>query len=297
MKRDLLTLSDLNASELQSLLQRALFFKKNQTCEPILKNKVLGVIFEKSSTRTRVSFEVAMYRLGGKAVVLEGQTIQISRGETYADTAKVLSRYVNALVLRTYSQENLEDLAKNASVPVINGLTDLYHPCQILADLMTILEQKKNLDNLTISYIGDGNNMTNTWIEAALMLPFHLVVSCPPGYGLSKNILNSIKGKTNIEIFTDPIKGVTNSDVVNTDTWFSMGQKVSVAKKKAFKKFQINKKLLSYAKRDALVLHCLPAHRGEEITDEVIDGKQSAVFDEAENRLYVQMALLEFLMR
>lgn len=291
MQKHFLTLSDLTAAEIRALLSRALRLKHGRKkFSQKLMGRVLALIFEKESTRTRISFEVAMAKLGGRSIYLGRDASQLSRGETYADTARVLSRYVDALVLRTFSHAHLIELASHSSVPVINGLTDSFHPCQVLADLMTILEKKRCLTDLNIVYLGDGNNMANTWIEAAGLLNLKLVLACPHGY------IPTIKLSKQAKLTHDPKEAAQGADVINTDTWFSMGQKISDAKKKAFKKFQVNVALLKRASRNCMVLHCLPAHRGEEITSEVMDGPHSAIFDQAENRLYVQMALLERLL-
>jgi len=295
-KMDFLTLFHFTKKELDQLIQRALKIKKTKHRSNILKGKMLGLIFEKESTRTRVSFEVAMCRLGGGVTYLNQQSSQLSRGESYADTARVLSRYLDGLVLRTFSQEDLEELAAFSKVPVINGLTDLHHPCQVLTDLVTVVEFLGDYKKLTIAYIGDGNNMTNSWIEAAMVLGFQLQVACPKGYGPDPYLCEESKKFPNIVIGSNPVKAVERAHVINTDTWFSMGQKISTAKAKAFKGFQLNNSLLSKADPKAIVLHCLPAHRGEEITSDVLDGPQSVVFDEAENRLYTQMAILEKVM-
>ncbi len=298
MTKNLLTLNDLTPRELTSLLKRALEMKKKRSSvKPVLKGKILGLIFEKSSTRTRVSFEAAMVRLGGSSIYLDKQASQLGRGETYADTARVLSRYLNGLVLRAYAQSDLEELAAHAPIPVINGLTDEFHPCQVMADLLTLLEFKKDLKKIKVAYVGDGNNMANTWIQAAMILGFDLRLGCPQGYGPDKTLMAESKQFKNILITDDPIEAVAGCDAINTDTWFSMGQEVSDEKRNVFKKFQVNQKLVSHAHPKAIVLHCLPAHRGEEITDEVMDGPQSVIFDEAENRLHVQMALLEKLLK
>jgi len=297
MKRDLLQLESLTAKEIQALIQRAIFFKKNRKKNfNILKGKILGLIFEKSSTRTRVSFEAAMARLGGNTIYLEKQSTQIARGETYADTARVLSRYLDVLVFRAYAQSDLEELAHHAPIPVINGLTDLYHPCQVLADLMTVIEKKKNF-KVRVAWVGDGNNMARTWIEASILLGFELRVACPREFGFEPELVNYLKKFKQITLTQDPQKAVAQADVLNVDTWFSMGQEVSDEKRALFEPFQLNQKLLAMADPKAIVLHCLPAHRGEEITDEVMDGPQSVIFDQAENRLHVQMALLEKLMK
>lgn len=296
-KRDLLSLLDLSADEIAGLLKRSAYYKKNKVKRSqLLEGKTLAMIFEKESTRTRISFDVAMYQLGGHAVALEQFTSQISRGETYVDTARVLSRYVDGIMVRTYSQKNLEALASAATVPVINGLSDIYHPCQVLTDLFTIQEFKGDLLNLKISYIGDGNNMAFSWINAALILGFELRIACPEGYDIPAERRALAKGK-NILLTHDPIAAVRGADVINTDTWVSMGQDCDIhVKKAAFAEFQVNQGLLSYAAHDAIVLHCLPAHREEEITDEVMDGPQSKIFDQTENRLHTQKAILEMLM-
>ncbi|MBX7149673.1 ornithine carbamoyltransferase [bacterium] len=298
MKRDVLVLRDLTAKEITAIIARGIQLKKNKKPLSVLKGRVLGLIFEKESTRTRISFEVAMTRLGGSVVYIGQNSSQLSRGETYADTARVLSRYLDGLVLRTFSQEGLNEMAIHADIPIINGLTDDFHPCQLLADLMTITERKKGkLSNCAVAYVGDGNNMANTWIEAAMLLKFYLRLACPQGYYPQKSLLDEASQFSNISITTNPQKAVEGAEFINTDTWFSMGQEVSNEKRAVFAPFQVNKNLLSYAKKDALVMHCLPAHRDEEITSDVLDGQQSIVFDEAENRLYAQMALLEFLMK
>ncbi len=295
MKKDLLTFKDLQASDVDTLIKDALRFKslrgKKKHPQP-LEGKTLALIFEKSSTRTRVSFEVAMKELGGNTVSLSGQESQLGRGETYADTARVLSRYVHGIMIRTYSQKNIEDLAEHARVPVINGLSDLFHPVQILADLLTIVENKKSYQDLKIVYVGDGNNVANSWIDAALLLGFELNVACPKGFSPTASLLTQMGNCSHISLLSNPVEAVKNADVIYTDTWFSMGQKEDAKKKEKFSPFQVNSKLLSHAAKDAMVLHCLPAHRGEEITDEVIDGPHSFIFDQAENRLHMQKAIL-----
>lgn len=302
MKRDLLKPTDLSAREISKLFARAAALKKSRKQGRLtksLKGKTLGMIFEKPSTRTQVSFDVAMWELGGYSVTLNATTSQLGRGETYADTARVLSRFVHGLMIRTFAQENCEELAEFASIPVINGLTDAHHPCQILTDLFTIQEVKKNLLKCQIAYIGDGNNMANSWIEAAVVLGFPLRIGTPKGFEPSADVRKMIdRNKARTIVLThDPIEAVAGSDVVNTDTWFSMGQAVSDEKRRLFEPFQVNAGLLKHARKDAIVLHCLPAHRGEEITDDVMDGPQSKVFDEAENRLHVQKAILEMLLK
>lgn len=296
MKKDLLSLDDLTQRELQKILKLALAIKKGQKTRTSLKGKMLGLIFEKSSTRTRVSFEAAMFRLGGGSIYLEKQATQMGRGESYADTARVLSRYLDGLVLRAYSQKDLVEMALHAPIPVINGLTDMYHPCQVLADLMTLLELKKDLIKMKVAYVGDGNNMANSWIQAATILGFSLNLACPEGYGPLPELVQRILLKPHIRLTSSPEEAVSGCTAIVTDTWFSMGQEVCSDKKRAFEGFQVNRGLISHAHPQVKVLHCLPAHRGEEITDEVMDGPHSVVFNEAENRLYVQMALLELLL-
>lgn len=302
-KKDLLTLFDVSPSQLLSLLAQASLLKKNRRKQgQSLKGKSVALVFEKPSTRTKVSFDVAISELGGHSVALQTDSSQLGRGESYEDTARVLSRYVHAIVVRTFGQEGLETLAAAASIPVINALSDLCHPCQVMADLMTIQEVKDKKLKLNICYIGDGNNMANTWIMAALILGFSLKIATPQGYEPALKTLTE-QGKAysknwkNILITQDPREAVRDADVLNTDTWFSMGQEVSVEKKNLFQSYQVNSSLLKGARRDAMVLHCLPAHRGEEITNEVLDGPQSHIWDQAENRLHVQKAILEMLLK
>ncbi len=301
MKKHLLSLSDLTPKQILALLSRARVLKqarKRGRQAASLKGKSLALVFEKPSTRTRVSFDIAMAELGGHSVYLETSSTQLGRGETYQDTAKVLSRYAHGIVMRTFAQKNLEEMAQASSVSIINGLSDLCHPCQILTDLFTIEEAKGSFLKKQICYIGDGNNMANTWIEAALLLGFSLKIATPKGYEPSPLVLKKIKSqKTQVVITEDPLEAIYEADVINTDTWFSMGQEVSKEKERVFSPYQINGKLLKQAKKDAIVLHCLPAHRGEEITEEVMDGSQSRVWDQAENRLHVQKALLEMFLR
>lgn len=300
MARNLLTLFDLTADEIDGLLVRAARLKKElKEGKPrrTLEGKTLGMVFEKSSTRTRVSFEVGMYQLGGHALNLATQALQIGRGETYEDTARVLSRYVDCIMMRTYEQKRIEKMAAGSSVPVINGLSDLVHPCQVLADMFTVAENKGSIRDQKIAYVGDGNNMANSWINAAIIMGFELRLACPEGFDPSAMILGKVRsgGYRNITLVRDPKKAVSRVDVVNTDTWVSMGQEGGGEDKKrqALAPYQVNSGLLLDASPDAIVLHCLPAHRGEEITDEVMDGPQSCIFDQAENRLHVQKAILE----
>jgi ornithine carbamoyltransferase len=300
MKRDFLTIWDLSSKEIDLLLKRATELKSGRdvnTC-PLI-GKSVGLLFEKASTRTRVSFEVGIYQLGAQAIYMSPQEIQIGRGETIHDTAKVLSRYLDAIVIRTFSHNTLVEFASCSSIPVINGLSDLHHPCQALGDLMTILEKKGRLQGIKLAYIGDGNNVANSLIEAASKMGMNLTIACPKGYEPDPDVLEKTSKSRNSEIIIlkDPKEATYKADAVYTDVWISMGQEKEAAKKKRkFKNYQLNTNLLSYAKKDAIVLHCMPAHRGEEITDEVIDGPQSVVLDQAENRLHTQKALLEFLL-
>ena len=299
MKRDFLTLLDLSAEEISALLKRAIDMKSGKDANkcPLI-GKSIGLLFEKASTRTRVSFEVGIYQLGAHPIYLNPNEIQLGRGETIPDTARALSRYLDAIVVRTFGHELLAEFASHSSVPVINGLSDLHHPCQALGDLMTILEKKGRLKDIRIAYVGDGNNVANSLIEAASVTGMNLTIACPEGHEPDPEVLERVRAAANSEILIlrEPKEAVGRADVVYTDVWVSMGQeKESKKRKKRFKDYQINSKILSCAKKDVVVLHCLPAHRGEEITDEVMDGPQSAVFDQAENRLHAQKALLELL--
>ena len=306
MKKDLLAISDLTPKDIEKILKRSAILKKmlkqGKTHQP-LKGKSLGMIFEKSSTRTRVSFEVGMYQLGGQALFLSPNDIQMGRGETIADTARTLSRYLDGIMIRTFAQETVEELARLATIPVINGLTDLHHPCQALADVFTVQEKKGKLKGLKLAYVGDGNNVANSLIQVCVKTGMHFSIASPVGYELSPAILSSVRAEAarlgaRVETSTDPFQAVANADVVYTDVWASMGQEAEHAKRmKAFQGFQVDTRLMKAAKKGALVMHCLPAHRGEEISAEVIDGPQSVVFDEAENRMHVQKAVMEMLMK
>lgn len=300
MPRHLLSLHDFKSDEIDHIFSRTKALKELQKSgrpHKSLEGKTLGMVFEKSSTRTRVSFEVGMFQLGGHALNLTTQASQLGRGETYEDTAKVLSRYVDIIMMRTFEQERVVRMASGSRVPVINGLSDLLHPCQVMADIFTVIEHCGPIREQKISYVGDGNNMANTWIEAAEILGFELRIATPKGFECDPAIVARVKGSKNIIITNDPKEGVAGCNVINTDTWVSMGQegKDEAEKKRLFAPFQVNSKLMSIAAKNAIALHCLPAHRNEEITDEVIDGPQSRVFDEAENRLHVQKAIMEFL--
>jgi len=300
MKRDFLKLTDLTRDEITGLLRRAIDLKtgKDASLCPLI-GKNIGLFFEKPSTRTRVSFEAGIYQLGGNSICMTPAELQLGRGETIADTAKTLSRYLHALMMRTFSHETLEAFALNSSIPVINGLSDLRHPCQALADAMTLLEKKGTVEGLKVAYVGDGNNVCNSLIEAAAVLGFNLTVACPEGFEPHTEILEKSRAaaRSEIVILRDPREAAGMADAVYTDVWVSMGQEREAdEKKRRFSEYQINSLLLSCAKRDVIVLHCLPAHRGEEITDEVMDGPHSVVFDQAENRMHTQKALLELLL-
>jgi ornithine carbamoyltransferase len=303
MKKDILSLYHLTQEDFDAIFCNAARLKKmlkNGVPHTSLTGKTLGMIFDKSSTRTRISFEVGMYQLGGVALFLATRDTQLGRGENIADTARVMSRYLNAIMIRTYTQESVEEFAKYATIPVINGLTDLLHPCQILSDIFTIVEKKGTYEGIKVAYIGDGNNVANTWIEAATKLPLYLSLGCPKGFEPDSNILKRgmKEALMGIKLHHDPLEAVAGADVVYTDVWASMGQEAEKEnRKKIFKAYQVNKKLIDRAGRDVIVMHCLPAHRGEEITNEVIDGPHSIVVDEAENRLHVQKAVLEILMQ
>lgn len=302
MNKDLLSFSDLKGGDFEEIFSRSFLLKKmlkEGTLYQPLKGKTLGMIFYKSSTRTRLSFEVGMYQLGGMAIFMSNRDIQTGRGETIADTARIMSRYLDGVMIRTFSQESVEEFARHATVPVINGLTDLLHPCQILSDIFTIMEKKGGYEGLKIAYVGDGNNIANSWIEAAARLPIELALACPEGYDPDQAILQ--KGATaaggRVMLYRAPEDAVKSADVVYTDVWASMGCEGEQEKReKALKDYQINERLMQMAQADALVMHCLPAHRGEEITAEVIDGHRSVVMDQAENRLHVQKAIMEILM-
>lgn len=287
MKKDLLSLKDLKKEDIEKLFEIARKVKRKRSED--LFEKTLILYFEKPSTRTVVSFYVAMVELGGDAIFLTPKEMQIGRGETISDTAKVLSRYANGIVARTYKHKTIVDLARHSTIPVINGLSDLYHPCQILADLFTVLEKRNTLD-LNFAWIGDGNNVCNSWIQASNIMNFNLNVATPKSYE-PKEKLGEVK------LFHNPKKAIKNADIVVTDTWVSMGEeKEEKIRDKIFKPFQINPKLVKLAKKDYLFMHCLPAHRGYEVTKNIIDGKHSIVFDEAENRLHIQKAILLYLL-
>jgi ornithine carbamoyltransferase len=297
-KRDFLAIPDFETDELYTLLSLARALKRGVHTERPLAGRTLAMIFEKSSTRTRVSFEVGTYQLGGHALFLSSRDIQIGRGEPIADTARVLSRYVDGIMIRTFAHATSEQLARFASVPVINGLTDLLHPCQVLADLLTVQENfGDDLRPRRIAWVGDGNNMANSWLNAAYRFGFELRLACPEKYRPDAAILERAGRAARVLVTADPAEAIAGADVVNTDVWTSMGQEEeTAARQRAFQGYHIDARLMGRAAEHAIFLHCLPAHRGEEVADEVIEGPSSRVFDEAENRLHVQKALLVRLM-
>jgi len=301
MKKDLLNIYELDQADFEMIFRRSEALKKmnkDGISYTPLTGKTLGMIFDKSSTRTRLSFEVGIYQLGGIGTFLSRRDIQLGRGETIPDTARVMSRYLDAVMIRTFDQKWVEEFAAHATMPVINGLTDLLHPCQILSDIFTIIEEKGTYEGMKVAYVGDGNNIANSWINAAARLPFTLNLACPEGYDPDDTILK--RGMTEspdgIRLLRSPVDAVTDADVIYTDVWASMGQEDEREERAAvFIDYQVNDQLLKHSKEDAIVMHCLPAHRGEEITDDVVDGSHSVVVDQAENRLHVQKALMEIL--
>lgn len=302
MKRDFLALSQFSKAELDAIFALTKELKKKQKSgveHHLLKGKSLAMIFEKSSTRTRISFEVGMYQLGGHPLFINGKDSQMGRGEPIKDSARVIARYCDGVMIRTFAQETVEEFARYASVPIINGLTDLHHPCQIMADVFTVIEHKGGYQGFKFAWIGDGNNMANSWIEAAAIFGFDLTLACPEGYDPNPQVLEWARARATSQIVVtrDPKEAAADADVLNTDVWASMGQEQEQKiREKAFAGYQLNEELLDLAKGNAMVLHCLPAHRGEEISDDVIEGPHSAVWDEAENRLHVQKAIMATLM-
>jgi ornithine carbamoyltransferase len=302
MARHFLALHDYNETELNGMLTLAGKLKEQQKQgipHRVLDCKTLAMIFEKSSTRTRISFEVGMFQLGGHGLFISNKDSQMGRGEPIRDTARVMSRYCDGVMIRTFGQEIVDEFARYSSVPVINGLTDLFHPCQIMADLMTVIEHKRTCKGLRFAWVGDGNNMANTWIEAAAIFGFDLALACPPGYRPDQAVLAwaAAFAPGRITLTDDPKAAVAGADVLNTDVWASMGREAEQkAREQAFAGYCLDDALLALAKPDAIVLHCLPAHRGEEIADSVIEGKNSVVWDEAENRLHIQKAIMATLM-
>lgn len=303
--KHLLTIKDLPLQEINEIFELAKKLKdenKKGITHHLLKGKTLGMIFSKSSTRTRVSFEAGMYQLGGNPIFLSSNDIQLGRGETISDTAKVLSRYLDGIMIRTFKQSDVEDLAKYGSIPIINGLTDLVHPCQILADLFTVYEIKGKLKGLKMAYIGDGNNIANSLLNGCAKVGMDLSIATPEGYDCNADIVEYAKNEAHLSgakvvLTRDPIHAIAGADVVYTDTWVSMGQEEEKEMRlKIFENYQVNAKLFSYAKSDAIFLHCLPAYREFEVTSDIIDGPNSVVFEEAENRLHVQKAIMVKLM-
>ena len=298
--KHLLKLLDLSTEEIIDLLNLADQLKyelKHDIPHPHLKGKTLGMIFQKASTRTRVSFETGMYQLGGHPLFLSSHDLQIGRGEPVQDTARVLSRYLSGIMIRTFEQKEVEDLAAYGSIPIINGLTDFCHPCQVLADLMTIREYKGQFDGLKMCFIGDGNNMANSLIVGGLKVGMSVSVACPADYRPDGRVLEFARDYDNFELTTSPEKAAENADVLFTDVWASMGQEAEAANRRlVFKDFQINDTVMAAAKKDAMVQHCLPAHREEEITEKVFEAHAAEIFDEAENRLHAQKAVMVRLM-
>ena len=298
MARHFLTLLDLEPTELDWVINRAIELKKMQHAGEIyepLKNQVLGMIFEKSSTRTRISFEAGMTQFGGSAIFLSSRDTQLGRGEPIEDSARVMSRMVDAIMIRTFEHEIVEKFAQHSSVPVINALTDDYHPCQLLADMQTYVEHRGSIKGKTVTWVGDGNNMCHSYINAARQFDFKLNIACPEGFDPHQSLLDANADR--VQIIRDPKQAAINSDLIVTDVWASMGQEEEQQERMVkFADYQVNKELMDIANPDALFMHCLPAHRGEEVSAEVMDDVDSVVWDEAENRLHAQKALLEFLM-
>lgn len=301
-KRDFISFADFNRKDVWAVLERARALKRKRF-SATLKSRTIGLIFQKPSTRTSVSFAVGIVQLGGHPLILNADVLQIKRGETPKDTGRVLSRYLDAVVVRANRHADVLEMASYASVPVINGLTDREHPCQVMADLLTLMEHRRirhprDLSKLRVAFLGDGNNVSHSWALAASMLGITLVIASPRGYEPSPDVLREAEalaraGKGTVSVVSDPAAAATGADALYTDVWASMGQEdESAARRKDFAPFQVNRQLLSRAKRDAVIMHCLPAHRGEEITDDVIEGPNSVVFDQAENRLHVQKAIL-----
>ncbi len=298
MATHLLSLWDFGKEELTNYIASALKLKKETKAgvrHQQLAGKTLGMIFEKPSTRTRVSFESAMYGLGGQVIYLSGRDTQLARNEPLKDMARVMSRYVDGLVVRTYGQEVVDELGEYATIPVINALTDLHHPCQILSDIMTVIEQKGDIADLHIAWVGDGNNMANSWIQAAGRLGFTLTLACPEGYDPDPEILAAAQkvAEKPITLLRDPVKAVQHADIINCDVWASMGQEDEQAERlQIFQTYQVNSALLNLAKPDTIVLHCLPAHRGEEIAEDVLEGPACVAWDQAENKMHIHKAIL-----
>ena len=305
MKRDFLTLGDVTRPEIEGLIDSAARLKdylKRGVPHRFLEGRTLGMIFKKPSSRTRVSFEVGMFQLGGLALFLSNQDLGMGVRESAADIGRLFSRYLDGIMVRTFAHEEVEELARHATIPVINGLTDLHHPCQILADLLTIREKFGRCEGIKLAWIGDGNNVANSWLQGAAKMGMHLALACPKGYWPPPELIRKTQEEAaasggSIELMEDPLQAVKGADVIYTDVWVSMGQEAERGwRLEVFQPYQVNQALLQAAKPTTLVMHCLPAHRGEEITAEVIDGPQSIVFDHAENRLHAQKAILCFLL-
>jgi len=303
MKKDFLAITDCTTQEIQDLFKLAIDIKtklKKGKSYHVLPGQTLAMIFQKPSARTRVSFEVGMYQLGGHALYLSPNDIGIGKREAVKDIAQVFSRYNEGIMARLFGHEHIIELAENATIPVINGLTDLLHPCQVMSDMLTILEHRGNFDGLKLTYVGDGNNLANSWLNMAARIPMTLNLAIPEGYDPDQEILENAKntGISTINVMRDPKEAVKGVDVIYTDVWASMGQEKEAEKrKKVFETFQVNQQLVDLADKDVKVMHCLPAHRNDEITDEVVDGPHSIVFDEAENRLHMQKAIMVALMK
>ncbi len=303
MKKDILTLLDLDKEDFEGLFERATELKErhnNGMLEKTLAGKTLGLIFDKPSTRTRVSFEAAMVQLGGTPIFISAKDTQIARHEPPRDTARVLSRYLDALAIRTYSQDLLSEYAEFTTIPVINALTDLYHPCQVLSDLLTVIEHKGGYDDIKIAWVGDGNNVSHSWINAAAVLGLNLFLACPEGYFPDQKILGRAleRGVGTITVTMNPVEAVQDADVIYTDVWASMGQESEHGRRKrSFEPFQVNRELIKNASASVIVMHCLPAHRGEEISEDVLEGPNSVVWDQSENKLHMHKAILDVFMR
>lgn len=303
MKKDILTLLDLTKEDFDRLFERAAELKKrfkSGIADRPLAGKTLGLIFDKPSTRTRVSFEAAMAQLGGMPIFISAKDTQIARNEPVRDTARVLSRYLDGLAIRTYSQELLDEFAEYTTIPVINALTDLFHPCQVLSDIMTVIEYKGGYNDITIAWVGDGNNVANSWINAASVLGLNLILACPDDYSPDRHIMERALERSvgQIILTSDPVEAVNNADVVYTDVWASMGQEGELDdRKRIFEPYQINETLIKNTDENAIVMHCLPAHRGEEITEDVLEGPKSVVWDQSENKLHMHKAILDILLK
>jgi len=303
LKKDILTLIDLTREDFEVLFERATELKKRYKkgiADKPLAGKTLGLIFDKPSTRTRLSFESAMVQLGGTPIFISAKDTQIARNEPVRDTARVLSRYLDGLAIRTYSQNLLEEFAEFTDIPVINALTDLFHPCQVLSDIMTVIEIKGGYKDIRIAWVGDGNNVAHSWVNAAAVLDLDLILACPDGYSPRKDVMEKAleKGVGKIVATSNPVEAVKDADVIYTDVWASMGQESEQGKRKqVFEPFQVDQALLKHSSEDVIVMHCLPAHRGEEISENVLEGPKSVVWDQAENKLHMHKAILEVLMK